>query len=117
MLVRTDPSHHRLAYLSIPRDLLVAGPGVGNTKINASYQAGGAALAIKTVQRRSPASPIDHVVVVDFNSFKDLIDAEGGITINVPGGDPLEPVRLPVPDRGALPRSGRAGASTAARST
>ena len=28
--------------------------------------------------------PIDHVVIVDFNSFKDLIDAEGGITINVP---------------------------------
>ena len=49
MLVRTDPSHHKLAYLSIPRDLLVAVPGLGNTKINASYQAGGAALAIKTV--------------------------------------------------------------------
>ena len=28
--------------------------------------------------------PIDHVVIVDFNQFKDLIDAEGGITINVP---------------------------------
>ena len=40
MIIRTDPSHHRLAYLSIPRDLLVAVPGVGNTKINASFQCG-----------------------------------------------------------------------------
>ncbi len=83
MIVRTDPSHHRLAYLSIPRDLLVAVPGVGNTKINASYQAGGASLAIRTVNDFT-GIPIDHVVIVDFNSFKDLIDAEGGVTINVP---------------------------------
>jgi polyisoprenyl-teichoic acid--peptidoglycan teichoic acid transferase len=83
MIVRTDPSHHRLAYLSIPRDLLVAVPGVGNTKINASYQSGGAALAIRTVHNFT-GIPIDHVVILDFNSFKDLIDAEGGITIDVP---------------------------------
>jgi polyisoprenyl-teichoic acid--peptidoglycan teichoic acid transferase len=83
MILRTDPSHHRLSYLSIPRDLLVAVPGVGNTKINASYQNGGAALAIRTVHDFTGIA-IDHVVVVDFNSFKDLIDAEGGITVNVP---------------------------------
>jgi LCP family protein required for cell wall assembly len=83
MILRTDPSHHRFAYLSIPRDMLVAVPGVGNTKINASFQYGGAALAIKTVENFTGIS-IDHVVIVDFNSFKDLIDAEGGITIDVP---------------------------------
>ena len=83
MLVRTDPSQHRLSYLSIPRDLLVTVPGVGNDKINASYQAGGAALAIKTVAAFTGVS-INHVVILDFNSFKDLINAEGGITVNVP---------------------------------
>jgi len=82
-LVRTDPSHHKLSYLSIPRDLLVPIPGVGNAKINAAFQAGGPALAIRTV-REFTGIPINHVVVVDFNSFKDLIDAEGGITIDVP---------------------------------
>ena len=51
MLLRTDPSHHRLSYLSIPRDLLVPIPGVGNAKINAAFQIGGAALAIRTIQR------------------------------------------------------------------
>jgi LCP family protein required for cell wall assembly len=83
MIIRTDPSHHRLAYLSLPRDLLVPIPGVGSTKINASYQYGGAALAVKTV-REFTGIPIDHVVEVDFNSFKSLIDAEGGITVDVP---------------------------------
>jgi len=83
MILRTDPSHHQLSYLSIPRDLLVHVDGIGNAKINAAYQAGGAALAIKTV-RQFTGVPIDHVVIVDFNQFKDLIDAEGGIDVNVP---------------------------------
>ena len=83
MILRTDPAHHQLSYLSIPRDLLVHVDGVGNAKINAAYQSGGAALAIKTV-REFTGVPIDHAVIVDFNQFRDLIDAEGGITVNVP---------------------------------
>jgi LCP family protein required for cell wall assembly len=83
MLVRTDPSRHRISYLSVPRDLLVFVPGVGNAKINAAYQAGGAPLAIRTV-REFTGIKINHVVVVDFSSFEDLIDAEGGITVDVP---------------------------------
>jgi LCP family protein required for cell wall assembly len=83
MLVRTDPSKHRISYLSIPRDLLVPVPGFGNTKINASYQSGGAALAIRTV-RELTGVPIEHVVVVDFASFRELIDAVGGVDVDVP---------------------------------
>src|SRR3954452_17466723 len=40
MLVRTDPSHHRIAYLSIPRDLRGDVPGHGSSKINAAFQIG-----------------------------------------------------------------------------
>jgi LCP family protein required for cell wall assembly len=83
MLVRTDPSHHRLSYLSIPRDLYVTIPRLGNAKINAAYQAGGLPLAIDAVKAFTGVG-INHVVVVDFNNFKDLINAEGGITVNVP---------------------------------
>jgi LCP family protein required for cell wall assembly len=83
MLVRTDPSHHRIAYLSIPRDLVVPIPGVGTTKINAAMQAGGPALAIKTVHEFTGLD-INHLIVVNFADFKDLIDALGGVTINVP---------------------------------
>jgi LCP family protein required for cell wall assembly len=83
LLVRTDPSHHRLYYLSIPRDLEVPIPGYGTQKINAAFQDGGPALAIKTIHTFT-GIPIDHVVVVNFADFKDLIDALGGIDVNVP---------------------------------
>jgi LCP family protein required for cell wall assembly len=83
LLVRTDPDHHRLTYLSIPRDLYVDIPGYGADRINTSYQVGGAALAIRTV-RNFTGIDIDHVAVVDFQRFKDLIDSIGGIDITVP---------------------------------
>src|SRR5262249_12458421 len=83
MLVRTDPKHHRLAYLSIPRDLRVPVPGIGDAKINAAMQSGGPARAIETVHNYT-GIPINHVVVVDFSHFSELIDALGGITVDVP---------------------------------
>jgi len=83
MLLRTDPSHHRLYYLSIPRDIEVPIPGHGTQKINAAFQDGGATLAIQTI-RRFTGLPVNHVVVVNFGAFKDLIDAIGGIDIDVP---------------------------------
>ena len=83
MLFRTDPSRHQLSYLSIPRDLLVTIPGLGDQKINAAMQAGGPALAIRTVAAFTGV-PVNHVVILNFDGFKSLIDAEGGITVNVP---------------------------------
>ena len=83
LLVRTDPEHHRMAYLSIPRDLRVDIPGSGPNKINAAFQLGGPALTIKTVRALTGLQP-NHVVLVDFDNFKDVIDALGGVEINVP---------------------------------
>ena len=84
MLLRTDPSHHRLYYLSIPRDLQVPIPGAGTQKINAAFQIGGPALAIRTISAVHRASTSNHVMVVNFADFKDLINALGGIDVNVP---------------------------------
>jgi len=83
LLLRTDPSHHRLYYLSIPRDLELPIPGYGTQKINAAFQIGGPSLAIKTI-RSFTGIDINHVVVVNFADFKSLIDALGGIDVNVP---------------------------------
>jgi LCP family protein required for cell wall assembly len=84
-LLRTEPGRHRLVYLSIPRDLYAAIPGYGEQKINAAMQFGGATLAIRTVDRLLGRSlRINHVVFVDFNQFVKLIDAIGGISVNVP---------------------------------
>lgn len=85
MLLRTDPSRHRLVYLSIPRDLGVTIPGLGYSKINAAMQSGGPKLAIQTVNALLGSQlQVNHVVVVDFGSFVKLIDAVGGIDVNVP---------------------------------
>ncbi len=83
MLVRTDPERGRLAFLSIPRDLRVDVPGQGVNKVNAAYQIGGAALALQTVRALTDV-PINHVVLIDFDDFRGLIDAIGGITVDVP---------------------------------
>jgi LCP family protein required for cell wall assembly len=83
MLVRTDPDKHRISYLSIPRDLRVDIPGHGAGKINGAFALGGPALAMQTITGVT-GIPINHIVLVDFNSFKDLIDELGGVTVNVP---------------------------------
>jgi LCP family protein required for cell wall assembly len=83
MVVHTDPSRHRIVYLSIPRDLRINVPGHGYDRVNVAFQIGGAALAIKTVTDYT-GLPINHVIVVDFAQFRQLIDALGGVDINVP---------------------------------
>jgi polyisoprenyl-teichoic acid--peptidoglycan teichoic acid transferase len=83
MLLHTDPKSHRLVFLSLPRDLRVEIPGYGSSKINAAMQIGGPKLAIQTVEQFT-GLPVNHVVIVDFGSFVSLIDAVGGIDVDVP---------------------------------
>ena len=83
MLIRTDPGKHRLAFLSIPRDLRVEIPGNGVAKINAAFQIGGAALALRTVKSLTGLD-VNHVAFVNFDRFRDLIDSVGGIDVDVP---------------------------------
>jgi Transcriptional regulator len=78
-------------------------------------QIGGPALAIRTV-RSFTGLPINHVVVINFADFKNLIDALGGIEVNVP--KPIRSNRFDCPyRRRRAARSGRAGASARGRST
>jgi LCP family protein required for cell wall assembly len=85
MILRTDPDRHRVVYLSIPRDLRVPIPGYGERKINAAMPLGGPALVIRTIENLTgEALRINHVMIVDFRSFKDLIDNVGGIDVTVP---------------------------------
>jgi LCP family protein required for cell wall assembly len=80
LLVRTDPGKHLISMLSIPRDLYVPIPGHGTNKINAAFAFGGPPLLIRTVNRLTDLD-VNHVVLVDFTGFKDLIDDLGGITV------------------------------------
>lgn len=83
MLIHTDPHRHRIVFLSLPRDLLVQIPGYGDQKINAAYQIGGPTLAIRTIQEFT-GLPVNHIAIVDFGNFREMIDALGGVDVNNP---------------------------------
>lgn len=82
-VIRFDPGDSLVATLSIPRDLRVPVPGYGDEKINAAYSAGGAPLALRTVQDYTGLE-IDHVIVLDFDGLVGLVDAVGGIQVDNP---------------------------------
>jgi LCP family protein required for cell wall assembly len=79
MLIRAGGGTFRK--LSIPRDSYAEIPGQSPQKINAAYALGGAKLQIETVEQFLDV-PIDHVAIVDFTGFENLINAVGGVPIN-----------------------------------
>jgi LCP family protein required for cell wall assembly len=81
MLIRAGGGAFRK--LSIPRDSYAEIPGQVPQKINGAFAYGGAALQIKTIEQFLGIQ-IDHVAIVDFTGFEDLIDAVGGVTVDVP---------------------------------
>jgi LCP family protein required for cell wall assembly len=81
MLIRAGGGAFRK--LSIPRDSYAEIPGQSPQKINAAYAYGGAGLQIRTVEQFLGIK-IDHVAIVDFTGFEKLIDAVGGVEVNVP---------------------------------
>lgn len=84
MLVRIDDSSTTINQLSIPRDLGVNVPGYGYSKINAAYSEGGAPLLIKTLRADVfPDLHVNHVLVVDFASFANLINEIGCVYADV----------------------------------
>ena len=83
MLMRFNPKAHTINQLSIPRDTRVEIPGRGYDKINAAMFWGGPALAVKTIENYT-GIPINHVMIVDFQGFPRLVNAVGGIDMNVP---------------------------------
>lgn len=83
MVAHVDPLTKKIAMMSIPRDSRVTIPGRGLDKINSAAQIGGPVLTIKTVKLLT-GLPITHYVVVDFNGFKSIVDAMGGVVLDVP---------------------------------
>jgi LCP family protein required for cell wall assembly len=82
IVVRVDPAKHRVAMLSLPRDLMANIPGYGYARVNAAYAYGSADLARQTVSQLL-GIPIDYYIAVDFEGFIKAIDALGGVDVNV----------------------------------
>ena len=83
ILVRVDPKTPQMTLVSIERDTYVDIDGYGPNKINAAFAFGGAPLAVRTVSDFAGV-PIAHYAEVDFDGFKAVVDALGGIEVDVP---------------------------------
>ena len=88
MLVRLDPVTKHVRLLSLPRDTRVTIPGHGVNKLNQAssgyYRDGGTSLLVDTITTDLlPGLRIDYTVKTDFAGFSAIIDALGGVTIDV----------------------------------
>jgi LCP family protein required for cell wall assembly len=86
MVMSVNTKGNTALMLSIPRDLWVQIPGDGHSKINAAYPNGGMD-TLKTVVQDVTGLNIHYTALVNYAAFRDLVDAVGGITINIQSTD------------------------------
>jgi LCP family protein required for cell wall assembly len=106
IMLHLSPGGDRALGVSFPRDSVVSIPACTKPdgtvvpprlgQINESFNNGGAACTIKTVESLTRVR-IDHFVQVDFSGFKNVVDALGGVEICLPRAvnDPKSKLRLP----------------------
>ncbi|MEO5778990.1 MULTISPECIES: LCP family protein [Arthrobacter] len=82
MLMHIPADRKNIYTMSLMRDLWVTIPGHGEAKINAALALGGTPLMVQTVESIFNQR-IDHVAMIDFEGFKGLTDALGGVTVDV----------------------------------
>jgi LCP family protein required for cell wall assembly len=108
LLIHLDPTHTHATVLSIPRDLFVYEPacrarnrfiGIGmqpaqtyppGNLIDGALNIGGPTCAVNTVTDLTGIK-LDHFVEFDFNSFRTMVDAIGGVEVCVPKGGYHDP--------------------------
>lgn len=83
LLCRLDFKNNRITGISIPRDTLVAADGHAEQKINGYHLYGNDSSRI-AVETLLPGVHIDRVMALNFDSFKQMVDAIGGIEVYVP---------------------------------
>lgn len=87
MVLSVDTTNNTALILSVPRDLWVNIPGYGYGKINAAITAGGMNKLQEVIQNTLNV-PIDYQVLVNYGAFRDLVNAVGGISIDIQSSDP-----------------------------
>lgn len=82
IVVRVDPVENIVSMVSIPRDTMIEIDGAGTQKFNAAYTYGGESGTIAAVKKLTGIE-IDHFAEVNFESLVGLVDAIGGIDVEV----------------------------------
>ena len=82
ILVTVNNQKHTIYLTSFLRDLGVEIPGIGLRKLNAACANGGPELALETLSTCFDLD-INNYAMVDFNSMRDIVDAVGGIDIEL----------------------------------
>lgn len=82
LLLTLNPEAGSVSLTSFPRDLYVYEPGWRVDRINAAMGRGGFQMMADTMEYNFGVRP-DHYVLVNFEGFKAIIDALGGVTVQV----------------------------------
>ncbi|WP_209808278.1 LCP family protein [Ammoniphilus resinae] len=82
MLAAVHPKNQKAVLMSIPRDTLADIPGYGQDKFNHSMFYGGPPLVKQTMENFFDIK-VDHYAAVDFDGFIKIVDALGGVEVNV----------------------------------
>jgi len=85
MLVQVVPKTGDVKLLSVPRDLFVKVEPGEKDRINAAYNYGGIDQTIDALENYSGV-PVDHYATIDFEGFEKVIDAMGGVRVDVGEG-------------------------------
>lgn len=89
MYAQLNPSRTSINLLSIPRDLWVFIPGVGENRINTAHffaeanaPGSGPEAVRQTIQHNFNLTP-EYFIRIRFESFREIVDSMGGITIHL----------------------------------
>jgi LCP family protein required for cell wall assembly len=90
MAIDLNLRDHRVAELSIPRDMVATMPNGTQAKINAAQSFGGIAESKTVVANWLGIPGFDRYVVLRIDTAKDLINALGGVDLDVKNSDALK---------------------------
>ena len=83
MLVRVDPETKKVTMISLHRDTMIDMGQYGTQKLNAAHSLGGPAFTVQVVSELAGVD-ISHYAEINFDGFRDIVDALGGVEVDVP---------------------------------
>lgn len=95
IVMTVNPKKKSVEMVSVPRDTRTKIVGRGTQdKINHSYAFGGVEMTMATVEHFLDI-PIDYYIKVNMESFRDIVDAVGGVTVDNPFAFTYEGTHFP----------------------